>query len=90
MLYEVITTYDRFAKSKSYSNLVIIQSKINWEKIAKRATFVKTSGHVITSYSIHYTKLYDNSKIFSSTGSPGSILFLIPSNPASNNAASRR
>ncbi|MCH7757089.1 MAG: methyltransferase domain-containing protein [Thaumarchaeota archaeon] len=40
-------TYDRFAKSKSFSNLVIIQSKINWEKIAQRATFVKISGQVL-------------------------------------------
>jgi tRNA (guanine10-N2)-dimethyltransferase len=43
----IAKTYDRFAKSKSYSNLVIIQSKINWEKIAKRATFVKMSGQIL-------------------------------------------
>ena len=43
----IAKTYDRFAKSKSFSNLVIIQSKINWEKISKRATFVKTSGQVL-------------------------------------------
>jgi len=43
----IAKTYDRFAKSKSYSNLVIIQSKISWEKIAKRATFVKISGQIL-------------------------------------------
>lgn len=43
----IAKTYDRFAKSKSFSNLVIIQSKINWEKIAKRATFVKMSGQIL-------------------------------------------
>ena len=39
--------YDRFSKIKIISNLVIIQSKTNWEKIAKRATFVKTSGQIL-------------------------------------------
>ena len=39
--------YDRFSKSKIISNLVIIQSKTNWEKITKRASFVKTSGQIL-------------------------------------------
>lgn len=43
----IAKTYDRFAKSKTFSNLVIIQSKISWEKIAKRATFVKISGQIL-------------------------------------------
>jgi len=43
----IAKTYDRFAKSKSFSNLVIIQSKISWEKIAQRATFVKISGQIL-------------------------------------------
>lgn len=43
----IAKTYDRFAKSKSISNLVIIQSKINWEKISKRATFVRISGQIL-------------------------------------------
>ena len=43
----IAKTYDRFAKSKSFSNLVIIQSNLNWEKIAKRATFVKISGQIL-------------------------------------------
>ena len=43
----IAKTYDRFAKSKSFSNLVIIQSKINWDKIARRATFVKISGQIL-------------------------------------------
>ena len=43
----IAKTYDRFAKSKSFGNLIIIQSKINWEKIAERATFVKISGQIL-------------------------------------------
>ncbi len=39
--------YDRFAKVKVSSNLVIIQSKISWEWITKRATFVKVSGQIL-------------------------------------------
>lgn len=43
----IAKTYDRFAKSQSFLNLVIIQSKTPWQKIAKRATFVKTSGQLL-------------------------------------------
>ena len=43
----IAKTYDRFAKSQSFSNLVIIQSKTPWQKIAKRATFVKSSGQLL-------------------------------------------
>lgn len=43
----IAKTYDRFAKSQSFSNLLIIQSKTPWQKIAKRATFVKTSGQLL-------------------------------------------
>ena len=43
----IAKTYDRFAKSQIFSNLVIVQSKTPWEKIAKRATFVKTSGQLL-------------------------------------------
>ena len=32
---------------KIISNLVIIQSKINWERITKRASFVKISGQIL-------------------------------------------
>ncbi len=39
--------YDRFSKIKIISNLVIIQSKTNWEKITKRASFVKISGQIL-------------------------------------------
>ena len=39
--------YDRFAKAKVISNLVIIQSKTNWNEIAKRASFVKVSGQIL-------------------------------------------
>jgi len=40
-------TYDRFAKAKIISNLVIIQSKTNWNKIVKRASFVRVSGQIL-------------------------------------------
>jgi tRNA (guanine10-N2)-dimethyltransferase len=43
----ITKTYDRFAKIKILSNLVIIQSKISWEQITKRATFVKISGQIL-------------------------------------------
>jgi len=43
----IAKTYDRFAKVKILSNLVIIQSKTSWEKITKRATFVKISGQIL-------------------------------------------
>ncbi|MDH3764795.1 MAG: DNA methyltransferase [Nitrosopumilus sp.] len=39
--------YDRFAKAKVISNLVIIQSKTNWNEITKRASFVKISGQIL-------------------------------------------
>ena len=39
--------YDRFSKIKIISNLVIVQSKTNVNKIARRATFVKTSGQIL-------------------------------------------
>ena len=47
---EVVTLvkmYDRFAKVKTISNLIIIQSTTPWEKIATRATFVKTAGQLL-------------------------------------------
>jgi tRNA (guanine10-N2)-dimethyltransferase len=47
---EVVTLakmYDRFAKVKTISNLVLVQSVTPWEKIARRATFVKTAGQLL-------------------------------------------
>jgi tRNA (guanine10-N2)-dimethyltransferase len=47
---EVVTLakmYDRFCKIKVISNLIIIQTITPWERIAKRATFVKTAGQLI-------------------------------------------
>ena len=43
----IVKTYDRFAKIKIISNLVIIQSKTNANKISERLTFVKTSGQIL-------------------------------------------
>jgi len=39
--------YDRFSKVKVISNMVIIKSKTSWDKIARRASFVKVSGQVL-------------------------------------------
>jgi len=39
--------YDRFCKVKVISNMVIIQSKTSWDKIARRASFVKVSGQIL-------------------------------------------
>jgi len=39
--------YDRFSKVKVISNLVIIQSKTNWNEIARRASFVRVSGQIL-------------------------------------------
>ncbi len=47
---EIITLakmYDRFSKIKTISNLIIIQTTTPWEKIARRATFVKTAGQLL-------------------------------------------
>lgn len=43
----IAKSYDRFTKHQIDSNIVIIQSKTPWEQIAKRCTFVKTSGQVL-------------------------------------------
>lgn len=43
----LVKMYDRFSKINVISNLIIIQTKTPWEKIARRATFVKTSGQLI-------------------------------------------
>ena len=39
--------YDRFSKVKVISNLVMIQSKTNWNEISNRASFVKISGQIL-------------------------------------------
>ena len=39
--------YDRFAKAKVISNLIIIQSKTSWDEIAKRASFIRVSGQIL-------------------------------------------
>ena len=43
----ITRTFDRFAKIKIISNLIVVQSKTNWKKISERATFVKTSGQIL-------------------------------------------
>ena len=46
-LIAIAKIYDEFCKIKIISNIVIIQSKTNWEKIAERATFVKIAGRLL-------------------------------------------
>ena len=43
----IAKSYDRFAKAQTFDELVIIQTITPWEKIAKRATFVKTAGQIL-------------------------------------------
>ena len=43
----IAKSYDRFAKAETFSNVVVIESKINWTKIAARATFVKFAGQLL-------------------------------------------
>jgi len=43
----IAKAYDRFAKVQTFSNVVLIQSITSWERIAKRATFVKVAGQVL-------------------------------------------
>ena len=47
----IAKTYDRFSKAQLFSNVLIIQSNIPWEKIAKRAVYVKTGGRLLTKMS---------------------------------------
>ena len=66
----IAKTYDRFSKVKSFSNLIIIQSKTSWEIIAKRATFVKIAGQVLKKMSNLFLddncfKILNNTKTFS-------------------------
>lgn len=43
----IAKSYDRFSKINSFSNVVLVQSITPWQKIAKRATFVKIAGQVL-------------------------------------------
>ena len=65
----IARSYDRFTKVQSFSNVVIIQSKTPWEKIARRATFVKIAGQVLKKLSNLFLdeesfSLLQNSKSF--------------------------
>lgn len=40
-------TYDQSSKIRSFSNVVIVESSIGWEKIARRAAFVRIAGQVL-------------------------------------------
>ncbi len=55
----IAKAYDRFAKVQTFSNIVLIQSITSWERIAKRATFVKVAGQVLKKLSSLF--LDDNS-----------------------------
>ena len=65
----IARSYDRFAKVQTFSNVVIIQSKTPWEKIANRATFVKIGGQILKKLSNLFLdedsfSLLQNSKSF--------------------------
>ncbi len=65
----IAKTYDRFSKINIISNLVIVQSKTNWEKLAKRAAFVKISGQILRKMSGLFldegnTEVLQNTKTF--------------------------
>jgi len=65
----IARSYDRFTKVQTFSNVVIIQSKTPWQKIAKRATFVKIAGQVLKKLSNLFLdeksfELLQNSKKF--------------------------
>jgi len=44
-------TFDRFCKINSISNLMIVETKIPWYKIALRGTFVKIAGQLVNKMS---------------------------------------
>lgn len=65
----IARSYDRFTKVQAFSNVVIVQSKTPWEKIANRATFVKIGGQVLKKLSNLFLdeesfSLLQNSKSF--------------------------
>lgn len=62
-------TYDRFTKARLFSNVLLIQSNVSWEKIFARATFVKIAGQALTKMSDLFLNkdsfiLLQNSKTF--------------------------
>lgn len=66
----IAKSYDRFTKVQTFSNIVMIQSKTPWLKIAKRATYVKIAGQVLKKLSNLFLdeesfSLLQNSKTFS-------------------------
>ncbi|MDE1725837.1 MAG: methyltransferase domain-containing protein [Thaumarchaeota archaeon] len=58
-LVSISKSYDPKATSTKESRLVIIKSAVPWEKIAKRATFVRTGGSIVSTLDdILETKLH--------------------------------
>ena len=52
--------YPALARANHWHGIVQLQVGVSDEGRVERIEVVRSSGHVITSYSIHYTKLYDN------------------------------
>ena len=50
-------SYDKNTSYKSDSKLVITNSQVPWSKIAQRATFVRTAGKVVGSYSELFSEI---------------------------------
>lgn len=65
----IAKTYDRFSKLVSIeSNIAVIQTKTGWEKIAKRAAFVKAAGKVARKFSDLYIDIENSSLLSNAKG----------------------
>jgi tRNA (guanine10-N2)-dimethyltransferase len=64
-LVSISKSYDSNTTYTKESRLVIIKSTVPWEKIAKRATFVRTSGTIVSTFDdLLETKLHLKPKTF--------------------------
>ena len=64
MLYEVITLIEKILRNESVRKelqSVRKEARAKARKVAFKIPQLKDCKHVITSYSIHYTKLYEKS-----------------------------
>ena len=50
-LVSISTSYDKNTSHETDSKLVLIDSSIPWDKIAQRATFVRTAGKIVDTFS---------------------------------------
>lgn len=50
-------SYDKRTLFKTDSRVVIINSQVPWEKIAKRATFVRRAGKIVDTFSDLFSEI---------------------------------